>query len=188
MEDRLDEPGSACSTRIKFMLASPAEDAAEILAPPRANGLGRGQVRRHPRPAPSPRVRRSASTAATCTTSAASSRRSWTRRASSTGTESWTARSSRYADGHVLPFLTLQARLGRKAPSADVQAEVPVVYVAFDLLAIGPRSATSTAAGRLPGSSSAVRRSWPQLTSGAWRGDRRTRRISPTATAAPASP
>jgi DNA ligase-1 len=45
-----------------------------------------------------------------------------------------------YADGHVLPFLTLQARLGRKGPSAAVQAEVPVVYVAFDLLAIGPRS------------------------------------------------
>jgi DNA ligase-1 len=45
-----------------------------------------------------------------------------------------------YADGHVLPFLTLQARLGRKAPTAAVQVEVPVVYVAFDLLAIGPRS------------------------------------------------
>ena len=46
-----------------------------------------------------------------------------------------------YADGHVLPFLTLQARLGRKEPTAELQAEVPVAYVAFDLLAIGPRSA-----------------------------------------------
>jgi DNA ligase-1 len=45
-----------------------------------------------------------------------------------------------YADGHVLPFLTLQARLGRKEPTAQVQAQVPVAYVAFDLLAIGPRS------------------------------------------------
>jgi DNA ligase-1 len=45
-----------------------------------------------------------------------------------------------YADGHVLPFLTLQARLGRKGPTVALQAEVPVVYVAFDLLAIGPRS------------------------------------------------
>jgi DNA ligase-1 len=45
-----------------------------------------------------------------------------------------------YADGHVLPFLTLQARLGRKEPTPQVQAEVPVVYVAFDLLAVGPRS------------------------------------------------
>jgi DNA ligase-1 len=45
-----------------------------------------------------------------------------------------------YSDGRVLPFLTLQGRLGRKEPTADVQAEVPVAYVAFDLLAIGPRS------------------------------------------------
>ena len=45
-----------------------------------------------------------------------------------------------YAAGHVLPFLTLQTRLGRKEPTAEVQAEVPVAYVAFDLLAIGPRS------------------------------------------------
>jgi DNA ligase-1 len=46
-----------------------------------------------------------------------------------------------YADGHVLPFLTLQARLGRKEPTAEFQIEVPVAYVAFDLLALGPRSA-----------------------------------------------
>ena len=51
-----------------------------------------------------------------------------------------------YADGHVLPFLTLQARLGRKEPTAQVQAEVPVAYVAFDLLAVGPRSAAGSAA------------------------------------------
>jgi DNA ligase-1 len=42
-----------------------------------------------------------------------------------------------YAAGHVLPFLTLQARLGRKDPGARVQAEIPVIYVAFDLLAAG---------------------------------------------------
>jgi DNA ligase 1 len=42
-----------------------------------------------------------------------------------------------YANGHVLPFLTLQGRLGRKEPSADVQAEVPVIFVAFDILAHG---------------------------------------------------
>ena len=44
-----------------------------------------------------------------------------------------------FADGTVLPFLRLQARLGRKAPSAAVIASVPVVYVAFDVLAQGPR-------------------------------------------------
>jgi DNA ligase-1 len=45
-----------------------------------------------------------------------------------------------FGGGQVLPFLTLQARLGRKDPTADVQAEIPVIYVAFDLLAVGPRS------------------------------------------------
>jgi DNA ligase-1 len=45
-----------------------------------------------------------------------------------------------FAGGQVLPFLTLQARLGRKDPSPEVQAQIPVIYVAFDLLAIGPRS------------------------------------------------
>ena len=38
----------------------------------------------------------------------------------------------------MLPFISLQARLGRKAPSEAIRAEVPVIYVAFDLLALGP--------------------------------------------------
>jgi DNA ligase-1 len=43
-----------------------------------------------------------------------------------------------FKDGLVLPFISLQARLGRKAPSATIQSEIPVIYVAFDLLALGP--------------------------------------------------
>ena len=43
-----------------------------------------------------------------------------------------------YRDGAVLPFLSLQTRLGRKNPSADVPRGVPVIFVAFDLLAHGP--------------------------------------------------
>ena len=43
-----------------------------------------------------------------------------------------------FKDGLVLPFISLQARLGRKAPSEAIRAEVPVIYVAFDLLALGP--------------------------------------------------
>jgi DNA ligase-1 len=42
-----------------------------------------------------------------------------------------------FRDGLVLPFISLQARLGRKAPSEAIRAEVPVIYVAFDLLALG---------------------------------------------------
>jgi DNA ligase-1 len=44
-----------------------------------------------------------------------------------------------WKDGSALPFLELQSRLGRKAPSEAIQARVPVIYVAFDVLAIdGP--------------------------------------------------
>jgi DNA ligase-1 len=40
-----------------------------------------------------------------------------------------------FKDQHVLPFLQLQTRLGRKAPSTAVRESVPVIYVAFDVLA-----------------------------------------------------
>ncbi len=43
-----------------------------------------------------------------------------------------------WRDGIVLPFIALQGRLGRKAPSAAIQADVPVIYVAFDALGLGP--------------------------------------------------
>ena len=43
-----------------------------------------------------------------------------------------------WKDGHVLPFIALQARLGRKSPSEAIRAEVPVIFVAFDALALGP--------------------------------------------------
>ncbi len=47
-----------------------------------------------------------------------------------------------YRDGAVLPFLQLQARLGRKRPSSEILAQVPVIYVAWDLLAAGPPGGT----------------------------------------------
>jgi DNA ligase 1 len=46
-----------------------------------------------------------------------------------------------WRDGVVLPFNKLQTRLGRKEPSPEIQAEVPVIYVAFDALALGPGGA-----------------------------------------------
>ena len=46
-------------------------------------------------------------------------------RGRSPGTASSMARSSAGATATVLPFIALQARLGRKAPSAAIQAEVP---------------------------------------------------------------
>ncbi len=42
-----------------------------------------------------------------------------------------------WKDDVVLPFVSLQARLGRKDPSEAIRTEVPVIYVAFDVLADG---------------------------------------------------
>ncbi len=41
-----------------------------------------------------------------------------------------------WRDGLVLPFLQLQARLGRKRPSAAILADVPVIFVAWDVLGL----------------------------------------------------
>jgi DNA ligase-1 len=41
-----------------------------------------------------------------------------------------------YRSGAVLPFIALQARLGRKSPSAAILEEVPVIYVGFDVLGL----------------------------------------------------
>jgi ATP-dependent DNA ligase I len=45
-----------------------------------------------------------------------------------------------WRDGAALPFLDLQARLGRKRPPIDLLAATPVIFVAFDLLAWGEGS------------------------------------------------
>lgn len=53
-------------------------------------------------------------------------------------------------EGRVLPFLALQSRLGRTAPSAALVERVPVTFVAFDLLALGPRDGSAEPLLRLP--------------------------------------
>ncbi len=55
-----------------------------------------------------------------------------------------------WRDGQALPFLALQSRLGRKAPSRAVQVDVPVIYVAFDALALGDGSTSIEPLLRLP--------------------------------------
>jgi len=55
-----------------------------------------------------------------------------------------------WRDGAVLPFIALQARLGRKSPSAAIRAEVPVIYVAFDVLGLGGGDAPVAALLREP--------------------------------------
>ena len=81
--------------------------------------------------------RTSASTRATCTTSAASSPRSSRRPGRCAWDGILDGEILAWKDGLVLPFIALQGRLGRKSPSAAIQADVPVIYVAFDALALG---------------------------------------------------
>ena len=49
-----------------------------------------------------------------------------------------------WRDGTVLPFIALQSRLGRKDPPKALLEEVPVIYVAFDVLGLGQPALTMT--------------------------------------------
>jgi DNA ligase-1 len=55
-----------------------------------------------------------------------------------------------WRDGGALPFQQLQGRLGRKRPSAQVMTDVPVIYVGFDVLALGDGSGPVEPMVRLP--------------------------------------
>jgi DNA ligase-1 len=48
-----------------------------------------------------------------------------------------------YREGVVLPFIALQSRLGRKDPPESLLEEVPVIYVAFDVLGLRRGGGTS---------------------------------------------
>ncbi len=136
-DDKLADASLDLFHPLQFMLASPAEDAAEIITPARARGLGRGQVRRDPLPAPQARRGRPALLARP-------ERHQQRLPGDRRGRRPlpWDGildgEILGWRDGLVLPFIALQARLGRKVPSAAILAEVPVIFVAFDVLAVGP--------------------------------------------------
>ncbi len=122
---------------IKFMLASPAEDAAEILrrlgptvwVEDKYDGI-RAQLHKE-----GPRIRLYSRDLNDISTQFpevvdAAARQPWD--------GILDGEILGYRDGKVLPFIALQARLGRKDPSAAIRAEVPVVFVAFDALGLGP--------------------------------------------------
>ena len=52
-----------------------------------------------------------------------------------------------WRDGVVLPFIALQSRLGRKEPSAAIRADVPVIYVAWDVLGLDAETGTDARDG-----------------------------------------
>ncbi len=134
-EDRLDAAAMALFHPLKFMLASPAEDATEIMArlgptvwvEDKYDGI-RAQLHRrggevrlfsrdlHDISGQFPEVVAGARDLP------------------------WSGildgEILAWKDGVVLPFLQLQARLGRKSPSAAIQARIPVIYVAWDALGL----------------------------------------------------
>ena len=87
-------------------------------APARPGGLGRGQVRRHPRPAPQARRRGAAlqPRPARRQRPVPRGRRGRARRCAWDGILDGEILACK--DGLVLPFISLQTRLGRKSPSA----------------------------------------------------------------------
>jgi DNA ligase 1 len=136
-DDELGEAELALFHPLKFMLASPAEDADEIIArlgpevwvEDKYDGI-RAQLHKH-----------------------GADVRLYSRDLHDVSNQfpeivdaarplSWTGvidgEILAYRDRLVLPFISLQARLGRKTPSDAIRAEVPVIYVAFDVLALGP--------------------------------------------------
>ncbi|MGH2476037.1 MAG: ATP-dependent DNA ligase [Candidatus Limnocylindrales bacterium] len=135
-DDRLDQAELALFHPLKFMLASPAEDAAEIvrrLGPEvwvedKYDGIRAQLHKRGPDVRLYSRDLNDISMQFPEIVDAA-------RPLGWTGVVDGEILA--FKDGLVLPFISLQGRLGRKAPSATIQAEVPVIYVAFDLLALG---------------------------------------------------
>jgi DNA ligase-1 len=141
-EDRLDSATIALFHPLKFMLASPAENAAEIIGrlgptawvEDKYDGI-RAQLHRTGR-----EVRLYSRDLHDITgqfPEVVAGARDLT----------WTGildgEMLAYRDGLVMPFVALQKRLGRKDPSAAIRAEVPVIYVAFDLLALADPAATA---------------------------------------------
>ena len=135
-EDRLDEASLAMFHPIKFMLASPAEDATEILTrlgpevwvEDKYDGI-RAQLHKQGRDV-----------------------RLFSRDLHDVSGQfpevvegavalGWDGildgELLAYREGTVLPFQSLQARLGRKAPSEAIRTEIPVIFVAFDVLGLG---------------------------------------------------
>jgi DNA ligase-1 len=124
---------------IKFMLASPAEDAAEILA-----RLGPAVWAEDKYDGIRAQLHRMGRLARLYSRDLNDISDQFPEIVAAAGDLDWDGildgEILAFADGHVLPFLSLQARLGRKAPTPQVQGAVPVIYVAFDALALGPRS------------------------------------------------
>jgi DNA ligase 1 len=132
----LDDAGLALFHPIKFMLASPAEDADEIVGrlgvpvwvEDKYDGI-RAQLHKS-----GPEVRLYSRDLHDVSNQ-------FPEVVEAAAAERWDGildgEILAYRDQTVMPFQSLQARLGRKQPSATIRGEIPVIFVAFDLLGIG---------------------------------------------------
>jgi DNA ligase-1 len=135
-DDALDEAGLALFHPIKFMLASPAEDADEIVGrlgvpvwvEDKYDGI-RAQLHKF------------GSEVRLYSRDLHDVSNQFPEVVDSATTETWDGildgEILAYRDQTVMPFQALQARLGRKQPSEAIRAQIPVIFVAFDLLGLG---------------------------------------------------
>jgi len=142
-DDRLGEAAPRLFHPLKFMLASPAEDAAEILGrlgptvwvEDKYDGI-RAQL--HRRGTEVRLYSRDLNEIGHGYPEVVAGARALDWDGILDG-ELLAFRGDGQGGGTVLPFLALQGRIGRKRPGADILASVPVIFVAWDALVLGPR-------------------------------------------------
>jgi DNA ligase 1 len=148
-DDRLDQAALALFNPLRFMLASPAEDAAEIMA-----RLGPTVWVEDKYDGIRCQLHRAGERVALYSRDLHDVTGQFPEVAEAAAPLPWAGvldgEILAWKDGTVLPFLALQARLGRKAPSAAIRAQVPVILVASDVLALGPRDGPADSLLDLP--------------------------------------
>jgi DNA ligase-1 len=134
-DDRLGDAAMALFHPLKFMLASPAEDAAEIMA-----RLGPTVWVEDKYDGIRAQLHRSGSEVRLYSRDLNDISGQFPEVVEGARDLSWAGildgELLAWKGGMVLPFLQLQARLGRKRPSAGILADVPVIYVAWDVLGL----------------------------------------------------
>jgi DNA ligase-1 len=148
-DDRLDDASLALFHPIKFMLASPAEDADEIVT-----RLGTPVWVEDKYDGIRAQLHRSGREARLYSRDLHDVSEQFPEVIEAAAELPWDGildgEILAYRDGVVLPFQSLQMRLGRKSPSAAIREAVPVIFVAFDVLGLGTDRAggEAHAAGR----------------------------------------
>lgn len=142
-DDRLGEAELALFHPLKFMLASPAEDAAEILA-----RLGPTVWVEDKYDGIRCQLHRSGAVVRLYSRDLHDVTAQFPEVAEAAAALPWSGildgEILAWRDGGVMPFLALQARLGRKRPSEAIRTAIPVIYVAYDVLGLDPDPAGDT--------------------------------------------